>query len=75
MFVDEIDHVATADPTTPWQTADNYNPARALQRHRPSQHRHRPRPRSTPGQLAGEHHTATSKPIAAIPEPAKPPVR
>ncbi len=28
MFVDEIDHVAPADPTTPWRTADNYNPSR-----------------------------------------------
>jgi len=27
MFVDEIDHVITADPTGPWGTADNYNPA------------------------------------------------
>ena len=27
LFVDEIDHV-DAEPTTPWQTADNYNHAR-----------------------------------------------
>lgn len=27
MFIDEIDHVV-ADATTPWQTADNYNPSR-----------------------------------------------
>jgi hypothetical protein len=27
MFVDEIEHIATADPTSPWQTAHNYNPA------------------------------------------------
>ncbi len=25
MFVDEIDHVAAADPASPWGTADNYN--------------------------------------------------
>ena len=28
LFVDEIDHVADADPATAWQTADNYNPSR-----------------------------------------------
>ena len=27
MYVDEIDDVAAADPASPWQTADNYNPA------------------------------------------------
>jgi hypothetical protein len=27
-FVDEVDQVVTADPTSPWQTADNYNHAR-----------------------------------------------
>lgn len=27
MFIDEIDFVV-ADPTTPWGTADNYNPSR-----------------------------------------------
>lgn len=27
LYVDEIDHVVTADPASPWQTADNYNPA------------------------------------------------
>ena len=26
MFIDEIDHVTPADDTTPWATADNYNP-------------------------------------------------
>jgi hypothetical protein len=25
-FVDDIDHVATDEPATSWQTADNYNP-------------------------------------------------
>jgi hypothetical protein len=25
MHVDEIDHLAAADPASPWQTADNYN--------------------------------------------------
>lgn len=28
MLVDEIDHVVAAHPTTPWWTADNYNPSR-----------------------------------------------
>jgi hypothetical protein len=28
MFVDEIDRVTDVAPTTPWQTADNYNQAR-----------------------------------------------
>ncbi|MCA1700369.1 MAG: WYL domain-containing protein [Actinobacteria bacterium] len=28
LFVDEIDHVALAEPTTNWDSADNYNPAR-----------------------------------------------
>lgn len=28
MFVDEIDHVVYAHPSTPWRTADNYNPSR-----------------------------------------------
>jgi hypothetical protein len=28
MYVDEIDHVAAADPASQWHTADNYNPAR-----------------------------------------------
>lgn len=27
MYVDEIDDVSAADPASPWQTADNYNPA------------------------------------------------
>jgi hypothetical protein len=27
LFVDEIEHVVTADPASPWQTADNYNPS------------------------------------------------
>jgi hypothetical protein len=26
MYVDEIDRVIAAHPTSPWQTADNYNP-------------------------------------------------
>ncbi len=28
MFIDEIDCVIAADPTTPWRTADNYSPTR-----------------------------------------------
>ncbi|MGH9285262.1 MAG: WYL domain-containing protein [Acidimicrobiales bacterium] len=28
LFVDEIDHVDAADPSSTWDTADNYNPAR-----------------------------------------------
>lgn len=28
LFVDEIDHVVAAEPSTPWQTADNYNHSR-----------------------------------------------
>ncbi len=28
MHVDEIDHLIPADPASPWQTADNYNPSR-----------------------------------------------
>jgi hypothetical protein len=28
MFVDEIERVTDADPTTSWQSADNYNPSR-----------------------------------------------
>jgi hypothetical protein len=31
MYVDEIDDVAAADPASPWQTADNYNPAHPFQ--------------------------------------------
>jgi hypothetical protein len=27
LYVDEIDHVAIADPPSQWQSADNYNPA------------------------------------------------
>ena len=27
LFVDEIEQVVTADPASPWQTADNYNPS------------------------------------------------
>jgi hypothetical protein len=27
MYVDEIDHLASADPAGAWQSADNYNPA------------------------------------------------
>lgn len=27
MYLDEIERVAAASPTSPWQTADNYNPA------------------------------------------------
>jgi hypothetical protein len=27
LFIDEIDHLAAADDTSPWGTADNYNPA------------------------------------------------
>ena len=27
-FVDDIDHVAPAEPASPWQTADNYNHTR-----------------------------------------------
>ncbi len=30
MFIDEIDHIAAADDTNPWGTADNYNPAHPL---------------------------------------------
>jgi hypothetical protein len=26
-FVDDIDHLAADEPASPWQTADNYNPA------------------------------------------------
>jgi len=28
MYVDEIDHVAAADPASTWATADNYNYSR-----------------------------------------------
>jgi hypothetical protein len=28
MHLDEITHLSPADPTSPWQTADNYNPSR-----------------------------------------------
>lgn len=28
MHIDEIEHVTPADPTSTWQTADNYNPTR-----------------------------------------------
>jgi hypothetical protein len=28
MYIDEIDHIDLADTTSPWATADNYNPAR-----------------------------------------------
>lgn len=28
LHIDEIDHVAGADPASPWQSADSYNPAR-----------------------------------------------
>jgi hypothetical protein len=28
MFVDQIDRVVEAEPTTPWQSADNYNHSR-----------------------------------------------
>ena len=27
MYIDEIERVTTADPSSPWQTANNYNPA------------------------------------------------
>lgn len=27
MYVDEIDHVAAANPPSPWTTGDNYNPS------------------------------------------------
>ena len=27
LFVHQIDHVVLADPSSPWETADNYNPA------------------------------------------------
>ena len=27
MFVDEVDQVIAADPSSPWRTADNYNPS------------------------------------------------
>jgi predicted DNA-binding transcriptional regulator YafY len=27
-FVDDIDHIDTLEPTSPWETAENYNPAR-----------------------------------------------
>ena len=27
LFVDDIEQVTTADPASPWETADNYNPA------------------------------------------------
>ena len=30
MYVDEIDHLTAADPASPWQTADNYNPAHSF---------------------------------------------
>jgi hypothetical protein len=26
MYIDEIEYIADADPATPWETADNYNP-------------------------------------------------
>lgn len=28
MFIDEIDHITVTDGTTPWASADNYNPTR-----------------------------------------------
>jgi len=28
MFVDDVDHVDAADPASPWETGDNYNPSR-----------------------------------------------
>lgn len=27
LYVDEIDHLAAADPDSPWDSADNYNPS------------------------------------------------
>ncbi len=27
MYIDEIEHIAAAEPAAPWETADNYNPA------------------------------------------------
>lgn len=27
MYIDDIDHITAADPTSAWRTADNYNPA------------------------------------------------
>lgn len=27
LLIDEVDHVDTANPADPWETADNYNPA------------------------------------------------